>query len=105
MRAFAALLIAAAASAALLGCGGGSTGPGSEPARYHDLSNGWTAQIPHGWASVELGPTFVRGEPLADPTRLLVRTYRNRTPAAALRALSRSDGIAALEREEDRNSS
>src|SRR6188472_693132 len=98
MRAFAALLIAAAASAALLGCGGGSTGAGPEPARYHDLSNGWTAQIPPGWTSVELGPTFVRGEPLVDPTRLVVRTYRNRTPAAALRALARSDGLTATKR-------
>ena len=71
--------------------------------RYQDLGNGWTARVPAGWTSVELGPTFVRGEPLADPTRLLVRTYRDAEPAAALRELSRSDGIAATTREADRS--
>ena len=52
-----------------------------------------------GWTSVVTGPAFVRGDPLRDPTRLLLRTYRDRTPAAALRELSAGEGITASARQ------
>jgi hypothetical protein len=76
------------------GCGGSSTGVGAEYVRYHEPSQGWTAEVPAGWRSVVVGPAFVRGDPLTDPTRLLLRTYRNATPAAALRELSQGEGSA-----------
>ena len=85
-------VVVAAAIATALGCGGSSPEAGSRFVRYHDPSGGWTAEVPAGWTSVGLGPEFVRGEPLADPTRLLVRTYRNHSPAAALRALAVEPG-------------
>ena len=84
------------------GCGGSSPTAGSEQVRYHEPSQGWTAIVPAGWASVVLGPEFARGEPLADPTRLLLRTYRNRTAAAALRELSAREGVTATAREGER---
>jgi hypothetical protein len=49
--------------------------------------------VPAAWTSVVVGPAFVRGDPLTDPTRLVLRTYRNTSPAAALRDLSSSEGI------------
>jgi hypothetical protein len=61
--------------------------------RYHEPSQGWTAKVPAAWISVVVGPAFVRGDPLADPTRLVLRTYRNTSPAGALRDLSSSEGI------------
>ena len=63
--------------------------------RYNEPSQGWTGKVPAGWTSVVIGPEFVRGDPLRDPTRLLLRTYRNRVPAAALRELANDDGITA----------
>ena len=89
------VVVAAAIVAAAIGCGGSSPETGSPHVRYHDPSGGWTAVVPTGWTSVVLGPTFVRGEPLADPTRLLLRTYRHQSPAAALRALAVDEGITA----------
>jgi CubicO group peptidase (beta-lactamase class C family) len=101
MRLLASTLVAAAAAAALVGCGGSSAGEGSEYVRYHEPSQGWTANVPAGWTSVAFGPAFVRNEPLADPTRLLLRTFRDRTPAAALRELS-GEGIAVTARQDER---
>ena len=88
-------VLVAAALAAAIGCGGSSPEAGSRFVRYHDPSGGWTADVPAGWTSIGLGPEFVRGEPLADPTRLLLRTYRNHSPAAALRTLAIDHGITA----------
>ena len=87
------VVVAAAIAATAIGCGGSSPEDGSRSVRYHDPSGGWTADVPAGWTSVGLGPEFVRGEPLADPTRLLLRTYRSRPPAAALRELAVGEGI------------
>jgi hypothetical protein len=42
---------------------------------------------------VVVGPTFVRRDPFTDPTRLVLRTYRNTAPAGALSKLSRDDGV------------
>jgi CubicO group peptidase (beta-lactamase class C family) len=74
-------------------CGGKSDGAGAEYVRYHEPSQGWTAKVPAGWRSVVLGPAFVRGDPLTDPTRLLLRTYRDTSPAGALHELESSEGI------------
>jgi CubicO group peptidase (beta-lactamase class C family) len=93
--------VAAAMVAAAVGCGGPSTGA-ADYVRYHDPSQGWTAKVPAGWTSVVLGPEFVRGEPLADPTRLVLQTYRNATPEAALRKLLVGAGLAATAREGER---
>ena len=98
IRRLACVVVAAAIAATAVGCGGSSPGAGSRFVRYHDPSGGWTANVPAGSTSVVLGPEFVRGEPLADPTRLLVRTYRNHSPAAALRALAVGEGITAAGR-------
>ena len=92
MRLLTGMAVAAAMTA---GCGSSSPGAGPGHVRYHDPSAGWTTQVPAGWTSVALGPEFVRGEPLADPTRLLLRTYRDRTPAAALHALATDAGLTA----------
>ena len=73
VRVLASALVAAAIAAALVGCGGSPTEGDSGYVRYHEPSQGWTANVPAGWTSVVLGPRFVRGEPLADPTRLLLR--------------------------------
>ena len=102
VRVLASALVAAAIAAAMVGCGGSSTGGDSGYARYHEPSQGWTANVPAGWTSVVLGPQFVRGEPLADPTRLLLRTYRHRRPATALRELAAAEGIIATAREDER---
>jgi CubicO group peptidase (beta-lactamase class C family) len=75
------------------GCGGSSNGAGAEYVRYHEPSQGWTAEVPADWRSVLVGPGFVRGDPLTDPTRLLLRTYRNTTPTEALGELASGDGI------------
>jgi hypothetical protein len=90
--------VAVAIASTAIGCGGSSPEAGSRFVRYHDPSGGWTADVPAGWTSVGLGAEFVRGEPLADPTRLLLRTYRNHSPAAALRALAVGEGITAAAR-------
>jgi CubicO group peptidase (beta-lactamase class C family) len=81
-----ALVVAALAVAAVAIAGSGHVS-------YHEPSQGWTANVPVGWASVVAGPEFVRGEPLSDPARLLLRTYRDRTPAAALRELAAGEGV------------
>jgi CubicO group peptidase (beta-lactamase class C family) len=93
VRLLSSALAAATVAVAAAGCGGSSTGAGSKHLTYHEPSQGWTAQVPTGWTSVVTGPGFVRGDPLRDPTRLLLRTYRDRTPAAALRELSAAEGI------------
>jgi CubicO group peptidase (beta-lactamase class C family) len=94
MRSSALMLVAAAlAAVAVSGCGGSSSGAGARYVRYHEPSQGWTAEVPVDWSSVVVGPAFVRGNPLTDPTRLVLRTYRNASPAAALRDLSSRDGI------------
>ena len=85
--------VAAAIPAAAIGCGGSPPEAASRYVRYHDPGGGWTAEVPAGWTSVVLGPEFVRDQPLTDPTRLLLRTYRDRSPAAALRALAVGQGI------------
>jgi CubicO group peptidase (beta-lactamase class C family) len=102
VRVLASALFAVAIAAALVGCGGSPTGGDSGYARYHEPSQGWTANVPAGWTSVVLGPQFVRREPLADPTRLLLRTYRHRRPATALRELAAAEGITATAREDER---
>jgi len=93
MRSSAYTLVAAALAAAAVGCGGSTDGAGAGYVRYHEPSQGWTAKVPAAWTSVVVGPAFVRGDPLTDPTRLVLRTYRNTSPAAALRDFSHSDGI------------
>jgi beta-lactamase family protein len=75
------------------GCGGSSNGAEAEYVGYHDPSQGWTATVPADWRSVVVGPSFVRGDPLTDPTQLLLRTDRNTTPAGALRELASTEGI------------
>jgi CubicO group peptidase (beta-lactamase class C family) len=61
--------------------------------RYHEPSQGWTASVPSGWAAVATGPAFVRNDPLTDPTRLFIQTYRGSTPAAALQRLAALAGF------------
>jgi CubicO group peptidase (beta-lactamase class C family) len=60
---------------------------------YHEPSQGWTANVPSGWAAVATGPEFVRDDPLIDPARLFIQTYRGSTPAAALQRLSALAGF------------
>ena len=92
MRSLAMKLLAVAAAAAAAGCGGSSTGPPGYVS-YHEPSQGWTANVPSGWVAVAIGPEFVRGNPLTDPTRLFLQTYRASTPASALRAAREDGGI------------
>ena len=94
--AFTIALVALALTASA--CGGESTGAGAKYVRYHEPSQGWTAKVPANWRSVVVGPAFVRGDPLTDPTRLLLRTYRHTSPAGALRELKKSEGIAVTAR-------
>jgi CubicO group peptidase (beta-lactamase class C family) len=90
------LVVAAALAVTGVGCGSSSPQHGSRYVRYHDPSDGWTAVVPAGWTWVALEPGwFVRGNPVTDPSGLLLRTYRNRSPAAARHALAVSDRIAA----------
>lgn len=87
-------LIAAALVTAGVGCSGSSpSSPGS--VRYREPSQGWTTKVPAGWLAVASGATFVRGEPLADPTRLVFRAYPGRTTAEAAQALMSSERIVA----------
>jgi len=102
MRLLSSTLVAAALAVAVAGCGGSSTGLGSEYVSYREPSQGWTVNVPAGWTSVVTGPEFVHGDPLRDPTRLLLRTYRDRTPAAELRELSASEGITVTARQGER---
>jgi len=87
----------AALTAALVlaaGCGGSGGGDGATAAgRYHDPAQGWTAAVPAGWQAVATGPTFVRDDPLTDPTRLIITARGDRRPASALRALASAHGI------------
>jgi CubicO group peptidase (beta-lactamase class C family) len=85
-------LLAATTVAALAGCGGSST-HSSASVGYHDPSQGWTANVPAGWTAVASGPAFVRDDPLTDPTRLYLQTYRASTPASALQHLSALAGF------------
>jgi CubicO group peptidase (beta-lactamase class C family) len=98
IRLVACVVVAAATAATATACGGSSPETSSQYVRYHDPSGGWTAEVPAGWASVVPGPEFVRGDPLSDPTRLLLRTYRDRSPAAALREFEAGYGIGAAAR-------
>jgi CubicO group peptidase (beta-lactamase class C family) len=88
-------LIAAGLATAGAGCSGSTSTSGPRVVRFREPSQGWTTTIPAGWVAVAPGPAFVRGEPLADPTRLLFRAYRSSTTAAAARALMQSEGIVA----------
>ena len=89
-----------AATAAAVGCGGGSpAGPDAGYVRHHEPSQGWTADVPAGWPSVAFGPTFVRGDPLADPTRLTLATCRGCTAAQALRQVATREGVRVSARE------
>ena len=101
MRLLVSVLVAAAV-AGPVGCGGSSTQAAQEHVRYHEPSQGWTAEVPAGWASVASGPEFARGEPLRDPTRLLLRTCRDCTAATALRELSAGEGVIVTAREGER---
>ena len=91
LSAFTALTVAVGMVASA--CAGSSSSTGAASVRYHEPSQGWTAKVPARWTSVVAGPTFVRGNPLTDPTRLVLRTYRKTTPARALSELSSNDGI------------
>jgi CubicO group peptidase (beta-lactamase class C family) len=73
----------------------GSSPPSGALVGYREPSQGWSTKVPAGWAAVASGPTFVRGDPLSDPTRLLIRAYPGMTTAAAAHALMRSAGIVA----------
>ena len=97
------LLCFAAVAAALAGCGG-SSGRNAAQVSHHDPSQGWTADVPAGWTAVAAGPTFVRGNPLTDPTRLLLQTYRDRTPANSLTELAATAGISTAGRQHERSS-
>jgi CubicO group peptidase (beta-lactamase class C family) len=93
-RTVAALVALAAALAAAAACGGsGGDVPAAGAAPYRDPAQGWSADVPQGWEAVATGPTFVRGDPLADPTRLVVTAHPHATPASALRALASAHGI------------
>jgi CubicO group peptidase (beta-lactamase class C family) len=96
MRVASATVVAAALAALVVGCGGSSSGPVSASpfVRYHEPSQGWTANVPAGWHAVALGPAFVRGDPLVDPTRLVLEAYPRHTPDEALREFSAAQGIA-----------
>jgi CubicO group peptidase (beta-lactamase class C family) len=85
-------LLAVATVAAAAGCGGSSS-HGSGYVSYHEPSQGWTANVPAGWSAVALGPEFVRNDPLRDPTRLFIQTYRDSTPAVALQRLAALAGF------------
>ena len=98
MRLLSSALVAAALALAVAACGGSSSRVGSAYVTYHEPSQGWTANVPAGWTSVVTGPAFVRGDPLRDPTRLLLRTY-SVPPAAALRELSAREGITVTARQ------
>ncbi len=92
-----------AATAAAVGCGGGSPpGPDSGYVRHHEPSQGWTANVPAGWAAVAFGPTFARGDPLSDPTRLTLATCRGCTAAHALSQVATQEGVRVSARERER---
>lgn len=95
MRSFAFTLLAFATAAAVAGCGGSSTRSLASPASisYREPSQGWTAKVPAGWSAVATGPAFVRGDPLTDPTRLYLQTYRGTTAEAALKRLATLAGF------------
>jgi CubicO group peptidase (beta-lactamase class C family) len=92
VRALVITLVAVATVVAAAGCGGSSSG-GLAYVSYHEPSQGWTATVPSDWTAVATGPEFVRGNPLVDPTRLFIQTYRGSTPAAALRRLAALAGF------------
>jgi CubicO group peptidase (beta-lactamase class C family) len=89
------LAIVVAAIVAAVGCGGSGDDriPDAGLVSHHEPGQGWTADVPAGWRAVAPGPAFVRGDPLADPTRLIVEAYPDRTPAAALGAFSAMHGV------------
>jgi CubicO group peptidase (beta-lactamase class C family) len=93
VRLFMVTLVALATVAAAAGCGSSSTRIAGY-VRYHEPSQGWSANVPRGWVAVAVGPEFVRNYPLRDPTRLFIQTYRGSTPAAALQRLAALAGFA-----------
>jgi CubicO group peptidase (beta-lactamase class C family) len=94
MRAITTLAVLAAALLLAHGCGASGDGDAATPAgRYHDPAQGWSADVPAGWEAVATGPTFVRADPLTDPTRLVITARAGDTPASALRALASAHGI------------
>jgi CubicO group peptidase (beta-lactamase class C family) len=95
LRAITMMATLAAALAVSAACGGSGGGDVPAPAAgtYHDPAQGWSADVPAGWEAVATGPTFVRGDPLADPTRLVVTAAPDATPASMLRALASAHGI------------
>jgi CubicO group peptidase (beta-lactamase class C family) len=88
-------LIAAAVATAGTACSGSSPDRGTSLVRYREPSQGWTVRLPAGWVAVATGPAFVRGDPLSDPTRLLLRAYPGRTATSAAAKLMRTEGIVA----------
>ena len=82
-----------AASSSAAEDGGSSAGGDADRVRYHEPSQGWTTNVPLGWTSVVSASELHRGAPLSDPTRLVLRTYRDRTPSAALAMFAASEGI------------
>jgi CubicO group peptidase (beta-lactamase class C family) len=93
MRTRTAMAVLAAALVVAAGCGGSGDRGADGPVRYRDPAQGWSADVPPGWVAVATGPTFVRDDPLSDPTRLVVTAYRGATPASALRMLASAHGI------------
>jgi CubicO group peptidase (beta-lactamase class C family) len=87
--------VVVAALAAGIGCaaaaGDGAVAP-IALVRYHDPSAGWTAQVPATWPSAGIGPQFIRGKSLDDPTVLGLLTFRDREPGAALREFTALSG-------------
>jgi CubicO group peptidase (beta-lactamase class C family) len=94
-RAITAMAALAAALVVTAGCGGsgGGEAAGRAGAPYHDPAQGWSAGVPAGWQAVATGPTFVRDDPVTDPTRLVVTAYPGSAPASALRMLASAHGI------------
>jgi CubicO group peptidase (beta-lactamase class C family) len=56
--------------------------------RHREPSQGWTTEVPSGWRSVAGGPVFVRGNPWADPARLIVESQPGLSADAALRGFA-----------------
>jgi len=91
-------LAAVAAAVAAAGCGGSSP-RSSGYVSYHEPSQGWTARVPSGWTAVGTGPEFVCNDPLIDPTRLFLQTYRGTTPSRALQQLASLAGFVVVGKE------
>jgi hypothetical protein len=97
------LTLVAAVIAAAVGCGGSERAP-TGMVRHHEPGQGWTADVPVGWRAVAVGPTFVRSDPVADPTRLVIEAYPGDTPAAALREFTAAQSVRVTSRGRSRDS-